>query len=138
MGSDRMLRLKRRMMAVPKAVREAAGRATLQGAQEIAKAMRNLAPVDSGALRDSIVVTPGGGVTPPYSQPGGSMPVSETAALITAGNTDVRYPHLVEYGSKDRAAQPFFWPAARAKKKKVANRVKRSIAKAARDEWGRS
>jgi len=97
--------------------------------------MRNLAPVDTGALRESIVVTPGGQNTPPYSQPGGSRVVPENAAVVTAGNDGVRYPHLVEYGTKDAVAQPFFWPAVRSKKKKIANRVKRSISKAAREEW---
>lgn len=137
-SKDRVQRLKRRMMALPKAVREAASRATLEGAEELAKSMRNLAPVDTGDLRDSIVVTPGGRTTPPYSQPGGSSTVPENSAVVTAGNTDVRYPHLVEYGTKDAAAQPFFWPAVRSKKKKIANRVKRSISKAARDEWKKS
>jgi HK97 gp10 family phage protein len=132
---DRMLRLKRRMLALPKAVREAASRATVEGAEDLAKAMRNLAPVDTGELRDSIVVTPGGQTTPPYSQPGGSRAVPENAAMVTAGNADVRYPHLVEYGTKDAAAQPFFWPAVRSKKKKIANRVKRATSKAARDGW---
>jgi HK97 gp10 family phage protein len=134
-SKDRVQRLKRRMMALPKAVREAASRATLEGAEELAKSMRNLAPVDTGDLRDSIVVTPGGRTTPPYSQPGGSSTVGENSAVVTAGNTDVRYPHLVEYGTKDAAAQPFFWPAVRSKRKKIAARVKRAVSKAAREEW---
>ncbi|RCS25839.1 HK97 gp10 family phage protein [Phyllobacterium salinisoli] len=132
---DRMLRLKRRMLDLPKSIREAASRATLEGAEELAASIRNLAPVDSGALRDSIVVTPGGQTTPPYSQPGGSQVVSENAAVVTVGNTDARYPHLVEYGTKDTTAQPFFWPAVRSKRKRLAARIKRQITKAAKEEW---
>lgn len=128
-------RLKRRMMALPKAVREAASRATLEAAQDLAASMRNLAPVDTGALRDSIVVTPGGQNTPPYSQPGGRRTVPENSAMVTAGDADVRYPHLVEYGTKDTHAQPFFWPTVRSKKKKITNRVKRATAKAAKEVW---
>lgn len=130
-----MLRLKKRMMALPAAVREAATKSTLEAAEELAGAMRNLAPVDSGDLRDSIIVTPGGQSTPPYSQPGGSQMVPDHAAMVTVGNTNVRYPHLVEYGTRDAQAQPFFWPAVRSKKKKIASRVKRATAKAVRDEW---
>lgn len=134
-STDRLQRLKRRMTALPKAVREAATRETLESANELAAAMRNVAPVDEGDLRDSITVTPGGQNTPAYSQPGGSRTVPENAAMVTVGDTNVRYPHLVEYGTKDIAAQPFFWPVVRSKKKKIANRVKRSISKAAREEW---
>jgi HK97 gp10 family phage protein len=97
--------------------------------------MRNLAPVDTGALRESIVATPAGGRTPAYSQPGGSMTVPENAVVITAGNTDVRYPHLVEYGTTSASAQAFFWPAFRSTRKRAASRIKRSISKAVKAEW---
>lgn len=74
-----------------------------KGAEEVAAAQRALAPDDpaTGApdLRTSIAVTPPGQATPAYSQPGGSRMASELEALVTAGNTDVRYAHLQEYGT---------------------------------------
>jgi hypothetical protein len=90
---------------------------------------------DSGALIDSIVMTPGGQATPPYSQPGGSMVVPENAVAVTAGNSEVRYPHLVEYGTVKAAAQPFFWPAYRLLKKRLSNRIKRAVGKSVRENW---
>jgi HK97 gp10 family phage protein len=123
----------RRMKAVPKAALAAVAPALEKGGDEIASVQRTLAPVDSGALRDSITVTGPGQQTPPYSQPGGSKVVPENAVAITAGGTDVRYPHLVEYGTAHAGAQPFFWPGFRFARKKAANRIKRTIGKAVRE-----
>lgn len=130
-------RFQRKMRALPKAVRAALAPATAQGADEIAALAKRLAPRDEGDLADSIVVTRGGQQTPPYSQPGGSHVVPEGAAAVTAGNSDVRYPHLQEYGTTKHAAQPFFWPAYRNLRKRSANRIKRAMSKAIKAEWGK-
>ncbi|NLS04614.1 HK97 gp10 family phage protein [Rhizobium sp. P32RR-XVIII] len=126
-------RLKRRLDAIPKAVREAVQPALIKSGQELAGTMEQLAPVDSGDLKDSIHVTPPGQATPSYSQPGGSRVAGDTEVLITVGNSDVRYPHLVEYGTADTVAQPFFWPAFRLNRKRLANRIKRAVRKAVKD-----
>ena len=128
-------RLARRLNAIPKAVVNAVQPALRQSGDELAGTMRQLAPVDTGDLRDSIEVTLPGQSTPPYSQPGGSKVAGENQVLVTAGNEDVRYPHLVEYGTADAGAQPFFWPAYRLKKKRLTNRIKRSVSKAVKTEW---
>lgn len=90
-----------------------------KGATHIAVTARTFAPVDSGDLRDSIEVTPPGASTPPYSQPGGSRVAGENEVIITAGNEDVRYAHLQEYGTANAEAQPFFWPAYRLNAAKI-------------------
>lgn len=136
-------RLQKRLRAIPKAVKQAVVPALMKSADEIAGRMRTLAPEDTGDLKDSIAVTPPGGTTPPYSQPGGSTVAGENQVLITAGNSDVRYPHLVEYGHSNGVngstvpPHPFFWPAYRLTRKRSANRIKRAIGKAVKDEWGK-
>lgn len=125
-------RLKRRLDAIPKAVKEAVVPALMQSGNELADMQRRLAPVDSGDLRDSIAVTAPGHATPAYSQPGGSTIAGENEVIVTAGNSDVRYPHLVEYGTADAPAQPFFFASYRLLRKRLAGRVKRSISKAVR------
>lgn len=122
-----------RMAAIPRDVRKAVQPALLQGAYEVSEAMEALAPEDTGDLKGSIVVTAPGKSTPPYSQPGGSRVAPPNAALITAGTSQVRYAHLVEYGTSKASAQPFFWPGFRLARKKAAARIKRSIAKAVRE-----
>jgi HK97 gp10 family phage protein len=134
-------RLKKRLAAIPQAVKEAAQVTTLKQAETIAKTMRQFAPDDPATsapdLKSSIVVTPAGGQTPAYSQPGGAMTVPENAVAITVGNSDVRYPHLVEYGTKKAAAQPFFWAAFRIHRTKTQRAIKSAVGRAVRKNWGK-
>ena len=132
-------RFQARMRAIPKAVREAVQPALVKSADETADLMRRMAEGsrDTGALIESITVTGPGQTTPPYSQPGGSYTVRENEAVITAGNSEVRYPHLVEHGTTKAEAQPFFWPGWRLGRKRAAARIKRAMSKAIRDNWGK-
>lgn len=138
--SESLRRLQRRLERIPKVVREATTPALIRQADKMADIMRHLAPDDPATgepdLHTSITVTPGGQATPPYSQPGGQATVPENAVAITVGNEDVRYPHLVEYGTTKAPAQPFFWPAVRLHQKKAKAAIKRAVGKAVRDNWG--
>ncbi|TCT12666.1 HK97 gp10 family phage protein [Tepidamorphus gemmatus] len=135
--ADQLDRLSRRLEAIPKRVREAVQPALKASGDELVNRMRQLAPEDTGALRDPIEATPAGRTTPAYSQPGGSRVVPENSVVVTAGNSDVRYPHLVEYGTATAPAQPFFWPAFRLTRKRIETRIKRAISKAVREGWTR-
>jgi HK97 gp10 family phage protein len=135
--SPQLARLQARMDAIPKAVKEAVQPALQKSGQELVARMRSLAPVDEGDLRDSITYTPAGQTTPPHSQPGGSQVVPENAVMVTAGNADVRYAHLVEYGTLKAPAQPYFWPAFRLSHTRITNRIKRAVSKAVRERWKR-
>lgn len=142
-----LAQLNRKLRAIPRSAKNAARKAVVQGAEEIAALQRSLAPVDDGDLRDSIHVTMPGQTTPPYSQPGGSRTAGPEEAIVTAGNTKVRYAHLQEFGVAPHtnggqfagtqnpgfAAQPFFWPGYRALRKRVRGRVTRQINKAIKE-----
>lgn len=130
-------RLKRRLAAVPQEVKDAVLPSLNRQANQMAGTMRSFAPVDTGDLKDSIAVTPAGHQTPAYSQPGGSMTVPENAVAITVGNSDVRYGHLVEYGTAHAAAQPFFWPTIRLQKKRAQKAIKSAVSRAVRKHWGK-
>lgn len=121
-----------RMRAIPEAVREGVKPSLIRGADMVADAMRDLAPVDEGDMRASITVTGPLESTPPYSQPGGSGFVPENMAAVTVGNTNVRYPHLVEYGTTHSPAKPFFWPGFRLTRKKALTTIKAGISRAIR------
>ena len=54
---------------------------------------------------------------------------------MTVGNHTVRYPHLVEHGTANAPAQPFFWPAVRSLQKRINNRINRAARKAIRAYW---
>lgn len=117
-----------------------------QGAQDIVNMMQNLVPVDDGELMESIGWT--WGKAPKYSQRIGSVKSNDGSLTITiyAGNSKVRYAHLVEFGSAPHInggmfpgtfnpgakAQPFFYVSWRAKRRSARSRVSRAITKAAK------
>ncbi len=133
MSDGGLAKFQRRMRSIPKAARKAVEPALVLGGYEIAEAMEALAPEDTGDLVGSIEVTLPGRSTPAYSMPGGSHVVPSNQVAVTAGNTDVRYAHLVEYGTAQAPAQPFFWPGFRLARKRAEGRIKRAISKAIRE-----
>ncbi len=129
--------MKQRLAMIPKNVRASLQPELIKSGNDLAVTARIMSPRDTGKLQESITITPGGASTPPYSAPGGRVVVPELAVAVTAGNKDVRYAHLVEHGTAHAPAQPFFWPAFRLMRKKIAGRIKRAAAKAVREGWGK-
>ena len=164
-------RLNAKLRRIPDAMREELRAAIQEGAEEVVVAQKRLAPVDDGDLQMSITYRFGdqdrvkyasltfGAVGRGKGDPG-------LTAIITAGNTRVRYAHLVEFGAKPHriaprspegslviegrvlapgeavqhtgaAAQPFFYPAFRANKRRVKSRITRAITKAAKKAAGK-
>lgn len=146
LGRDRMRRV---LKALPKTVRAQLRRAILEGAEDIASMQRSLAPVRTGALRDSIKVTPGDENLPAYAslKSKRTQKDPELAAIISAGNTKVRYAHLVEFGSAPHtnegqfagtlnpgaSPQPFFYPGFRARKKAAQNKINKAARQGIKD-----
>ncbi|MBS0535379.1 MAG: HK97 gp10 family phage protein [Proteobacteria bacterium] len=143
MASSGIRRLTERLNAIPVAVKEAVRPSLEQSGGELVGAMRSLAPVSAdgshgkppGTLKDSILMTPPGATTPAYSQPGGQHVVPENAVAVSAGNSECRYAHFPEYGTKKMTAEPYFWPSYRLLKKRIKARTKRAISKAVREGW---
>jgi Bacteriophage HK97-gp10, putative tail-component len=125
------------MERVKRAGIEAAMKRLIQGAEDVAAMQKQLVPVDEGDLRDSITVTLPGQSTPAHSQPGGSRVAGENEVIVTAGSSDVRYPHLVEHGWSEAKAQPYFFPPYRALAPKVKRSTASAFGRAARKEWNR-
>jgi len=134
---------------LPKEQRKQLREAILTGADDMAAMQRRLAPFRSGRLRESIVVTPGDRDILRYATLKSNRTVKdpELAAIISAGNSKVRYAHLVEFGTAPHENQgkfpgtqnpgtpprPFFYPGVRAMKKRVQNSINRAARKAIRD-----
>ena len=115
---------------LPKALVAELSKAVNDSADEVAAAMLRIVPIDQGDLRDSIVITRAGENTPAYSQPGGELQVKPLRAVVTAGNSKVRYAHLVEYGTVKARAQPFFWPSWRSRRAAIKRRLAAAFRKA--------
>lgn len=152
---------------IPDRVRSAVKQSLAQSADELVDTMKGLAPVGPpsgqqaakgakpGALRDSIVATFGGDA-PKYAafrsrrqKKGRHSTIiqdkdPDMSVTITAGNSQVRYAHLVEFGTAPHkvggmfegamhpgtAPQPFFYPAYRLNKRKIKSRINRAIKRA--------
>jgi HK97 gp10 family phage protein len=124
---------------IKRAPREAVRPALIKAGHNLANAIELLAERsrDTGALIDSISVTLPGRSTPPYSQPGGSRVAGETEVIVTVGDADVRYAHLVEYGTADTEAQAFFWPGFRLTRDENEKALTRAAKKAVKDAWNK-
>lgn len=142
-----LARLERKLKRMPEVAKATIKQAMEQGANEIVDMMKSLAPVDNGDLRDSIGWT--WGKKPKYAQAiavAKSSLADDLTITIYAGNSKVRYAHLVEFGTAPHVvggmfkgaqhpgtkAQPFFFVSWRANQKKVKSRVRRAITKAAK------
>ena len=141
-------RLLAKMAALPAQVRSALKQSLAQNADELVAFQKRLAPVKSGKLRDSIVQT-WGGAAPAYAslKAGAAEGDPDLSVTISAGNSKVRYAHLVEFPTAPHInaglypgtqhpgtkGSPFFYPPYRAMKRKMKNRLTRSAKKAARD-----
>lgn len=143
-GRERLLA---KMKALPSAVRSAMKQSLAQSADELTDMQKRLAPVKSGALRESITQTWGGGKVAYSSlnaEAGAGDP--DLTVRISAGNTKVRYAHLVEFGTAPHVvggkfagaqhpgttAQAFFYPPYRALRRRIKSRMTRTSNKAAK------
>jgi len=155
-GRERLLA---KMRALPSDVRSAIKQALAEGADEIVEMQKRLVRVSlagshgnpPGTLRDSIVQTWGGDKARYSSLAGGAGAGDpDLTVRISAGNSKARYAHLVEFGTAPHinggrfkgtqhpgtAAQPFFYPAYRALRKRVKSRISRATNKAAKKVAG--
>lgn len=117
-NKDRLLRALK--AKVPK-LQAAIEVANLQSAQEIAEMAQRLVPVDEGDLRDSIVATAAGQISP------GGVEVPAGGARVSTADYKAAW---VEFGTVKSRAQPFFFPSYRANRKRARSRVGRAIGKA--------
>ena len=114
-------------------------------AQELVDMMKRQVAVDHGDLRDSINWT--WGDKPKYAQAISTTKVAGLRLIIYAGNTKVRYAHLVEFGTAPHpqggsapgtqhpgtAAQPFFFTSYRAMKKQIKSAIAKAIRAAVKE-----
>lgn len=156
-------RFKAKLAALPEVAKEEMKKAIATSADEIVDLQQRLVPVDDGALRNSITWRWGSEAKIAYSQTMGALRGQhDLAAVITAGNSAVRYAHLVEFGASPHTikpkkaggklvfyrggkrvsadevshpgarAQPFFYPGYRTGKKRAKARISRAVRAAAK------
>jgi HK97 gp10 family phage protein len=140
-------RLKKKLQRFPAVVEQEIRAAMEQSANEIVNMAKSLVPVDGGDLRDSIGWTwgdaPEGAMVLGKVRRGGS---GNLVITVYAGGGDAFHARWVEFGTAPHtnggrfagsdnpgtSAQPFFYPAFRATRKRAKGRVTRAVNKAAK------
>lgn len=150
-------RLKRKMARLRAQTETDVEPALVKAGEVVAAEQRRLAPKKTGKLRDSIAVTTGAAAKYAAFQ-GSAADRKNRAVRISAGNSEVRYAHLVEFGTKPHkikpknrealkmgsdefaieadhpgaAAQPFFFPGYRATRKRARSIVGKAVRESVR------
>lgn len=106
-----MARLRSDLTHLALKARDAAGSALLKTAADVVDLAKQLAPVDTGALRDSYA----------------AEPLSSTTVLV---GSDIEYAPFVEYGTSRSPAQPHLTPAFMQAEKTFEARLAEEAAKA--------
>lgn len=119
--------LKARFARIPVKVRDAAKAAIDKGADELVAFQKRLVPIDTGALRDSIRKEPGRHELSVFIRAGGA---TTTKPVRTGVSASYDYALAVELGANKKPAQPFFYPAYRASRKRIRGRITRAMKKA--------
>ncbi|MCW1919969.1 HK97 gp10 family phage protein [Rhodobacter sp. KR11] len=134
MGEDTLTmqaaRLCARLEAIPAEIVIQVQPTLVACAEDLAHVARALVRKDSGALAESVTVTPPGAETPAYAEGGGRRTAGENQALVTVGNPEVRYGHFEEFGTVKAEAHPFLIPAERLTRDRSKRRIARAVSKA--------
>jgi len=142
-----LVALDKKLKQLPKIAKETIKAAMEGGANQIVEMMKSLAPDDSGDLRDSIGWT--WGKAPKYSTVlalAKSSLAGDLTITIYAGNSKVRYAHLVEFGTAPHIvggkfagaqhpgakASPFFFVSWRANREKGKSCIRSAITQSAK------
>jgi HK97 gp10 family phage protein len=109
-------RLKAKLARLPSEVKSQMLVTLNQNADELVAMQKRLAPVRHGHLRDSIEKVEGR---------------HELAVTVQAGGKKAPYARWVEFGTVKMRAEPYFFPAYRALRKRMKSRATRASKKAA-------
>lgn len=109
-------RLKAKIAALPLVAKDEMKAALNVGADELVAMQQRLAPRDRGDLAQSIEKKEGR---------------HELAVIVQAGGPKAIHARWNEFGTVKMPAQPFFFPAYRALRKRIRSRVNRASKKAA-------
>lgn len=116
------------------AVTEAARAAAKGGGEEVAQAMRYLAPKDQRELVNSIRVEDAETVSTRGGDRGfiGVTVKAGDATTVVTNSTGGKFQNakIQEFGTKSRAASPYFFPAWRANRTRVRGKITRAVRKA--------
>ncbi len=110
-------------------------KAVIDGAEEVAAMQRRLVPVDQGDVRDSINVSADIAQLKAYIVAGDTGQSADVVSYVDKRGRMKQAFHAIflEFGTRDKPARSFFWPAWRARQKDLKARFRKAFAKAIKD-----
>ena len=126
----------RAMFARKGAAVVAAGKAAAAaGGDQVADGMRYLVPVEQGELKASIRVEDASSVTTRSGSSSGFIGVmvkagDATTVVTNSSGGQFQNARIQEFGTKSRAANPYFFPVWRANRTRVRSAISRAVRKA--------
>lgn len=127
-------RLKKRLAAIPKDVRDGVQPVLTKNANELANLMKRLAPEKDGDLIASIDVEQGRHELARAVVAGGER---TTRPVRKGADVSYDYAFAQELGTKDMPANPFFYPARRMLDKKIKRSLRSSVSRSVKKHWGK-
>ena len=116
------------------AVAAAGKNAAKQGGDEVAQAMRFLAPEQDGKLRRSIRVEDTSSINTSRGERGfigvKVRAGDETTVVTNSTGALFQNARIQEFGTSDMAANPYFFPPWRVNKSRIKGRITRAVRKA--------
>lgn len=149
MNIEGVERLKRKISAMPEKAKTAIAKTLASSGKDMADVAQRMAPVKSGALKNSIGYTIG-----PYKADNANVRgmgigggKHELAVTVHAGDATAWYARLVEFGTRPHingglfagtqhpgsAPHPYFYPAYRLTKKQLKSRIRAAVSRAAKE-----
>lgn len=119
-------RARRRLKAIPFKVKRELQAALDKSGEELAAAMIRAAPLDDGDLRASI----------DYRKRDFLQQQDQLGGFVVAGNEKAFYARMVEFGTPEQAAQPYFYPTYRSFRRRMKSRRTRAVRKAIKSVLG--
>lgn len=121
--------LRRKILALPGAVREELMAALRTSGREINTLQRQFVPKEDGVLASTIDMTEDPGLLRVTLVAGGR---ATTRPVRDGADAEYDYAFAQEFGTQKMPANPFFFPGYRLGKKRAKSRISRAIGKAAR------
>lgn len=123
--------LERKLRRIPDKIKARVKADIMLAGREINVLQRSLAPRDDGTLVSTIRTEP---MNEPYVGALIKAGGPETTVEVRNGaDTEYDYTLAQEYGTEKMPANPFFWPAIRAKKTQTKRRIRQAVRKGIRE-----
>lgn len=137
MAIDGLEQLKRKLARIPKRMATEVKAALEAGADEMVVMSKGLVHVDDGVLKSTIKKRPGRHEFAVEVVAGGAETTRSVRKTAKGNAPTYDYAVAQEFGTAEMKANPYFFPAYRALRRRIKSRITRAGSKALKEEAGK-